>query len=89
MNLNRDASAMRLSSHTGLRPTRRPTQPTVDGEVVVNMLRSRAFVVAAVLLRRWMVNTLPQVAHDASHVVAYHTGLVRSSQRHRRRGEPQ
>lgn len=46
MNLNRDASAIRLPSHTGWRPPRCPTQPTVDGEVVVNMPRVNPAVAA-------------------------------------------
>lgn len=54
MIMNRDAGAVRSSSHTGPRPMRRPTQPTVDGEGVVNMPRVNP-AVAVVTPRQMMV----------------------------------
>lgn len=48
MIMNRDAGAMRLPSQTGLRPMGHPTQPTVDGECVVNMPRVNPAVATAV-----------------------------------------
>jgi hypothetical protein len=53
MNMNRDADALRSSSHTQLRPQRRPAKPTVDGEVVVITPRVHRVVVA--VTRRLMV----------------------------------
>lgn len=54
MILNRDAGAVRSSSHTGLRTMRRPTQPTVGGEGVVNMPRVNPAVAA---VTPWRVNS--------------------------------
>lgn len=54
MTLNRDAGAVRSSSHAGLRPTRRPARTTVDGEGVVNMPRVNP-AVAVVTPRQMMV----------------------------------
>ena len=82
MILNRDAGAERSSSHTGPRPTRRPTRTTAGGEGVVNMLRSHVSVVAAVILRQKMINAVALVVRDASRGVAADTGPTRRSQRH-------
>lgn len=40
MNLNRDVGAERSPSHTGPRPTRRPTNPNVGGVVVADEPRA-------------------------------------------------
>jgi hypothetical protein len=47
MMMNRDAGAVRLPSHMGLRPMGAPTQPTVDDALVVNMPRVNPAVAAA------------------------------------------
>lgn len=82
MTSGRDAGAMRSSSRTGLRPLGALTRTTVGGEVVVNMPRSQVSVVAAVILRRKMINAAALVVRNASRAVAADTGSVRPSQQH-------
>lgn len=63
MNLNRDAGAVRSPSHTGPRPTRRPTNPNVDGAGVVDMPRAMP-AVAVVVPRQASSTAVPRGARQ-------------------------